>query len=135
MGKVKSCRELGHHHHYIYRSVMMMVEWVSGRGSDRFSWVSIASRFSCFSPWGGFLRIRTFPVSGLRSVCTLRGCGGGEEYCLVLEVVGVYVGVVIGSVGFIREGVVVVGNISLIHEGVVVAIGFLQEGVVLGVVV
>ena len=53
---------------------------------------------------GGFLRIRTFPVSGLRSVCTLRGCGGGEEYCLILEVVGVYVGVVIGSVGFIREG-------------------------------
>ena len=46
-------------------------------------------------------------VSGLRFVCTLRGCGGGEEYCLVLEVVGVYVGVVIGSVGFIREGVVV----------------------------
>ena len=96
-------------------------------GLDSFSF------FLLLTIGGGFLRIRTFPVSGLRSVCNLRGCGR-EEYYIFLEVVGVYVGVVIGSVGFIQDGVVVVGDIILIHEGVIVAIGFLQEGVVLGVV-
>ena len=41
-------------------------------------------------------------VSGLRFVCTLRGCGGGEGYCLVLELLGVYVGVVIGVLAYPR---------------------------------